>query len=123
MEIEQLDGSADLGAARDALEEHRWQEAFDLLSRADQEGRLEATDLEALAQAAWFNARPDVAVEAKERAFKAHVAQGNKARAAAMAFDVSREYNSKLKVSIASAWAARGSACSRASPRASPTAI
>ncbi len=31
MEIEQLDGSADLAAARDALEEHRWQEAFDLL--------------------------------------------------------------------------------------------
>ena len=108
MEIEQLDGSADLGAARDALEEHRWQEAFDLLSRADREGRLEATDLEALAQAAWFNARPDVAVGAKERAFKAHVAQGNKAGAAAMAFDLSREYNSKLKFSIASAWAARG---------------
>jgi class 3 adenylate cyclase len=92
MEIEQLDGSADLAAARDALEEHRWQEAFDLLARADREGRLGATDLEALAQAAWFNAQPDVAVEAKERAFKAYVAQGNKARAAAMAFDLSREW-------------------------------
>ena len=108
MEIEQLDGSADLAAARDALEEHRWQEAFDLLARADREGRLGATDLEALAQAAWFSAQPDVAVEAKERAFKAYVAQGNKARAAAMAFDLSREYNNKLKFSIASAWAARG---------------
>jgi hypothetical protein len=122
MEIEQLDGSADLAAARDALEEHRWQEAFDLLARADREGRLGATDLEALAQAAWFNAQPDVAVEAKERAFKAYVAQGNKARAAAMAFDLSREYNNKLKFSIASAWAARGERMLEGEPEGSPTA-
>ena len=47
-------------------------------SRADREGRLGATDLEALAQAAWFTAQPDLAVEAKERAFKAYVARGNK---------------------------------------------
>ena len=63
MEIEQLDGSADLAAARDALEGHRWQEAFDLLIRADREGRLGASDLQALAQAAWFTAQPDLAVE------------------------------------------------------------
>jgi class 3 adenylate cyclase len=108
MEIEQLDGSADLAAAQAALEQHRWQEAFDLLARADREGRLGATDLEALAQAAWFNAQPDVAVEAKERAFKAYVADGNRARAAKITFELSREYVSKRKFSIASAWAARG---------------
>ena len=84
MEIEQLDGSADLGAARDALEGHRWQEAFDLLIGADREGRLGASDLQALAQAAWFTAQPDLAVEARERAFKAHIVDGNKARAAAI---------------------------------------
>jgi hypothetical protein len=105
---EQLDGSGDLSAARDALQEHQWQEAVDLLVRADREGRLGATDLEALAQAAWFTAQPDLAVEAKERAFKAYLAAGNKARAAKMAFELSREYVSKLKFSIASAWAARG---------------
>ena len=108
MEIEQLDGSADLAAARDALEEHRWREAFDLLARADREGRLGATDLEALAQAAWFIAQPDLAVEAKERAFKAYFADGKRARAAKTTFELSREYVSKRKFSIASAWAARG---------------
>ena len=40
MAIEQLDGSADLAAAHDALEGHRWQEAFDLLTRADRDGGL-----------------------------------------------------------------------------------
>ena len=108
MEIEQLDGSADLAAARDALEGHRWQEALDLLTRADGEGRLGASDLQALAQAAWFTAQPDLAVEARERAFKAYIVDGNKAQAAAIAFELTREYHNKQKFSIASAWAARG---------------
>ena len=105
---EQLDGSSDLTAARDALQEHRWQEAFDLLVRADRGERLGARDLEALAQAAWFTARPDLAMEARERAFKAYFADGIRARAAKIAFELSREYVSKRKFSIASAWAARG---------------
>ena len=49
--------------------------------QADREGRLAATDLEVLAQAAWFTARPDLALEARERAFQAYVRAGNKARA------------------------------------------
>jgi class 3 adenylate cyclase len=108
MEIEQLDGSAHLAAAHDALDGHRWQEAFDLLIQADREGRLGASDLQALAQAAWFTAQPDLALEARERAFKAYLGDGNKTRAAAVAFELGREYRQKRKLSIASAWAARG---------------
>ena len=103
MDTEQRGGSAGLPAARDALEGHRWSEAFDLLSQADREGVLEPEDLEALAQAAWFNARADLAVEAKERAFKAHLDGGNTTRAAALAFDLGREYMMQRKSSIASA--------------------
>ena len=44
----------------------------------------------------------------KERAFKAYIVDGHKARAAAIAFELSREYDNKRKFSIASAWAARG---------------
>jgi class 3 adenylate cyclase len=108
MGIEQLDGSADLALAREALAAHRWQEAFDLLAQADREGRIGATDLEALAQAAWFTAQPDLAVEAKERAFKAYLTSGDKAKAAKIAFDLVSEYGGKQKLSIAAAWAARG---------------
>ncbi len=108
MEIQQLDGAADLPAARDALKGHRWQEALDLLTRADHDVGLGASDLEALAQAAWFTAQPDLSMEARQRAFKAYFADGNKARAAKIAFELSREYVSKRKFLIASAWAARG---------------
>jgi len=108
MGIEQLDGSADLAAAHDALEGHRWQEAFDLLTRTDHNGGLGPSDLEALAQAAWFTAQPDLAVEARERALQAYLAAGNRSRAAKVAFELNREYDRKQKFSIASAWAARG---------------
>jgi hypothetical protein len=95
-------------AAREALEGHRWTEAFDLLSEADSQGPLEPEDLEALAQAAWFTAHADLAIEAKERAFKGYVDRGNRTRAAALAFDVAHEYGSKRQLSIASAWVSRG---------------
>jgi class 3 adenylate cyclase len=108
METTQREGSSALSAAHDALAGHRWAEAFDLLSRADQEEPLEPQDLEALALAAWFTARADLAIEAKERAFKAYLDRGDRTRAAALAFDICREYAFKQKLSIASAWAARG---------------
>ena len=79
--------SSSPSAAREALEAHRWQEAFDLLTQTDRERALGPDDLEALAQAAWFSAQPDLALEAKERAFKAQVDAGNKTRAAFLAFD------------------------------------
>ena len=87
MEIDQLDSSAHLAAAREALQGHRWQEAYDLLNRADGEENLSAPDLQALALAAWFTAHPDVSVLARERAFKAYIADGDRARAAAIAFE------------------------------------
>jgi class 3 adenylate cyclase len=94
--------------ARDALGRHAWQEAFDLFSKADRELSLSGLDLEDLAQAAWFRAQGDVSIGAKERAFKAYLAEGNKIRAAYLALDLSREYSYKRQNSIASAWMRRG---------------
>src|SRR5438093_10968615 len=108
METKNRDTSPAARAARDALEGHRWEEAFDLLTQADAEGPLEPEDLEALARAAWFTARADLGIEVKERAFKAHLDRGNRTRAAIMAFDIGREYAFKRKLSIASAWTSRG---------------
>jgi len=95
-------------AGREALEAHRWQEAFDLLTQTDRERALGPDDLEALAQAAWFSAQPDLALEAKERAFKAQVDAGNKTRAAFLAFDIFRDYGIRRELSVASAWLNRG---------------
>ncbi len=95
-------------AGREALDAHRWREAFDLLSEADRNDALGPEDLEALSKAAWFTGQGDLALETKERAFKAHLDAGNRARAAALAFDVGHDYNLQLKLSIASAWISRG---------------
>jgi class 3 adenylate cyclase len=97
-----------LAAASVALEAHRWSEAFDLLSAADDREALSPEALEKLAEAAWFSAQADVALDAKERAFKAHIDLGNRASAATLAFDIAGQYMQKRATSIASAWASRG---------------
>jgi class 3 adenylate cyclase len=95
-------------AAREALDRHAWDEAFELFSRADRDGDLSGPDLEALAEAAWFTARADLALEVKERAFKAYSAEGDRRRAAHLALNLTQEYSYRGKRSIASAWMRRG---------------
>jgi class 3 adenylate cyclase len=97
-----------LAAGREALSRHRWEEGFDLLSRADGEGSLSGADLESLAEAAFFAGRGDLEIEIKERAFKDHQAQGDEVRAAYIALRLARDYWFRGKLSIASAWGRRG---------------
>src|SRR5712671_1834063 len=97
-----------LKAGREALARHVWPEAFELLSTADRESSLSGADLEALAEAAFFAAHADVQVDVQERAYKAHLAEGNPTRAAFMALGVARVLGFAGKHSIASAWARRG---------------
>ncbi len=108
MDTTERGGSLATRAAREALDDHRWGEAFELLLQADRERPLGASDLEALAQAAWFSARADLAIEVKERAFRAHVDEGDATRAAVIAFDLGREYAFKRQFSISAAWSGRG---------------
>ena len=108
MDTQEAQREAAVRAARGAIQEHRWKDAFELLLEADAERPLEAADLEALAEAAWFNARADLSIEIKERAFRAHVDAGAPERAAIVAFDLGREYSLKRQFSIAAAWAGRG---------------
>jgi class 3 adenylate cyclase len=96
-----------LQAGREALARHAWPQAFELLSAADRHGDLTAADLESLAMAAFFAARADVELDVKERAFKAHEAEGNSLRAAFLAVDIARNYGFQGKASIASAWKRR----------------
>lgn len=100
--------SEQVRAAREALGRHAWNEAFELLSQVDRDGGLSGRDLEALAEAAFFTAHADAADEARERAFKAYLDEGNQVRAAAVALLLAREFGYKGKPSIASAWKRRG---------------
>ena len=92
---------------REALERHAWQEAFDLLSRADAEQELTAADLELLAQAGWWAAHLPASIAARERAYAAALAAGDTAGAADAALKVARDHGRSLAVAQARAWFAR----------------
>jgi len=92
---------------RDALARHAWSEAFERFSQADRDGQLSGADLEALALAAFFSAHADLDLDIKERAFKAHVAEGNEVRAAYLALDLAHSHTFAGKHSIAAAWVRR----------------
>ncbi|HYM82914.1 MAG TPA: hypothetical protein VEY67_02030, partial [Candidatus Dormibacteraeota bacterium] len=95
-------------AGRDALRRHAWSEAYELLSRADAEAALAGEDIEALAEAAYFSAQPDVAMELGERGFRARLAEGDPQRAAYIALHLARQLTAFGRTSIAAAWARRG---------------
>lgn len=97
-----------LTQARDAYGRHQWQDAHDLFTAANSDSSLDAPDLEALSQAAWFTGRPDEAIEAKEQAFKIYLANGDKARAGFVAMDLFNHNLHKGLPSIAAAWKHRG---------------
>ena len=106
--VPDLSPTADpLAAGRAALARHAWQEAFDRLSEADRLGLLGADDLEALASASFFAARADLELEASERAFARHEADGNQVRAAYLAAAIARTYGHQGKAAIARAWQRR----------------
>ncbi|HEX2152493.1 MAG TPA: adenylate/guanylate cyclase domain-containing protein [Acidimicrobiia bacterium] len=96
-----------LSEAHRALADHAWPEALRLLQEADREKPLSGPDLEKLAEAAFFNGQGNLVIEAKERAFKADLAAGDRARAAALAVDLCREYLYTGRGSIGSAWLRR----------------
>jgi len=92
-----------LAAGREALRRHAWQEAFELLTAADQAGGLTAEDLEGLAEAAWWNARVDLCIGARERAFALRLEAGEPRRAALVAMDLAKD-NSGRAAAVAAAW-------------------
>jgi class 3 adenylate cyclase len=97
-----------LTAGRDAIARHAWSEAFELLRAADAEGGgLDPGDLKALADAAWWTARLDDCIAARERAFAAYAESGNGRAAAMVAMSLAKDYYAKGSSSIGSAWVKR----------------
>jgi class 3 adenylate cyclase len=92
--------------ARDALERHAWQEAYDTLSEADLTGALPADGLHLLGLAAYWTAHPNETVEALERAYGAYLEEGNRSSAAMMAFRVGEQHGMRMSISVAQGWMA-----------------
>jgi class 3 adenylate cyclase len=92
--------------ARDALQRHAWQEAYDALIEADRQGPLTGEGLHLLALAAYWTAHPDETVEALERAYAAYVKEGDLANAATLALKVAEQHGMRMAFSQAQGWAA-----------------
>ena len=104
----ELTGTDPVQAGREALARHAWQEAYELLDRADRERGLSGADLESLGEAAFFAAHADREGDVRERAFKAYLAEGNPLRAASVAMDLAHRHTMAGRHSISSAWMRRG---------------
>jgi class 3 adenylate cyclase len=97
-----------LEAGRDAARRRAWREAYDLLRGADADGRLDAEDVENLAEAAWWTGRLEEGIELRERAFAAYVDAGEPRRAALLAVVLSMNHDLRGAHSVARGWVARG---------------
>ena len=93
-----------LTRARQALEDHAWEDAYEGLVKADADEELAGEDLERLAWAAWWTARPKDCTDAMERAYAAHSREGNLRRAGYVALALADQYGERLQPGQASGW-------------------
>jgi tetratricopeptide (TPR) repeat protein len=96
-----------LDRARKALDDHAWQDAYDLFVSQRERQELSAEDWERLGEAAWWSAHPDESLDAFERAFSAHTAAGNPRRAAYIAMRLAIEHADRLDTALSSGWLQR----------------
>jgi len=96
-----------LSEGRKAIARHDWSEAYERLGEADASRNLAATDLEQLAEAAWWTARLDECIAARERAFALHRREGSGRAAARVAMSLAKDYYAKGSSSIGTAWVNR----------------
>jgi len=96
--------TAMLDRARQALEEHAWQDAYDAFVEAAAEKELPSEDLEQLAWAAWWTAHPKECIDAMERAYAAYSREGNQRRAGYIALHLADQYSERLQSAQSAGW-------------------
>lgn len=96
--------TAILDRARQALEDHAWEDAYEALVKAEADEELTGEDLERLAWAAWWTARPKDCTDAMERAYAAYSRAGNLRRAGKVALALADQYGERLQPAQASGW-------------------
>ena len=96
-----------LEAGREAARRHAWRDAYELLRSADADGKLEAEDLENLAEAAYWTGRLEEALALRERAYAAFVEAGETRRAALLAVTLGMDHLVRSAMSVSSGWIAR----------------
>jgi class 3 adenylate cyclase len=100
-------GSSLAEQGRTALARHAWGEALEKLIRADAEGDLSPTDLDAYAEAAWWNGRLEQAIELRERAYAGAMRAGQPEAAAMVAIKLARDSIYRSSDALSGAWLQR----------------
>jgi class 3 adenylate cyclase len=88
MQLDQANPDPVLVQAEEAMARRAWDQAYELLSKADREETLGVSALPLLADAAYLTGHPETAVDAWERVHAASVRSGDSAGAAASAVRV-----------------------------------
>jgi class 3 adenylate cyclase len=92
--------------ARAALERRDWMQAYELLTELDHTERLDAEDLNGLADATWWTGRMDESIEARTRVYAARLERGEQRAAALSALRLARDHELK-RSGLQGAWLAR----------------
>ncbi len=96
-----------LERARAAFARTAWREAYDGLSAADAAGRLEAEDLERLAEAAWWLSDGAACVRARKRAYRQYLQRREPRAAAWVALALAEDHFHRLARSVGQGWLRR----------------
>ena len=100
--------ASELWRGRQAYAECAWSQAYELLSRGDQEQSLSAPDLELLARAAYMLGRDEEYAYSLERAFHAYLDAGDVASAARYTWWIGHGHLFRGEPAPARGWFARG---------------
>jgi tetratricopeptide (TPR) repeat protein len=100
-------GGDQLKRAREAFERAAWREAYDGLRAADAVGKLEAEDLERLAEAAWWLSDGTTSLRARERAYREYLQRGEPRAAAWVALALAEDHFHRLARSVGQGWLRR----------------
>ena len=93
--------------ARQAFDDHDWQDAYDALTAMASSDDAAPHDLEQLGEAAWWSAHPDESIEAFERAYAAYERAGQVRAAAVVAIRLAMEHADRLETALWNAWMQR----------------
>jgi DNA-binding NarL/FixJ family response regulator len=97
---------ADVERARDAVERGAWVEAYELLSAIDP-ARLGPADLQGLADAAWWLARTEESIAARQKAYAGFADAGEDRPAALAAVRLGIEHFLREEPSVGAGWLMR----------------
>ena len=92
---------------RAALARHAWGEALEKLTAADAEGDLSPPDIDAYADAAWWNGRLEQAIELRERSYTAAMRTGHPEAAVMVAIKLAADNVYRSSDALSGAWLQR----------------